>query len=47
MPVASRTCAATMVWASTVASSPSTQTFDWMNCTASVIARRSVTEPTL
>ena len=47
MPVASRTCAAGMVCASTVASRRSTHTRSWMNRTASVISRTLVTEPTL
>ena len=47
MPVASRTWAAAMVCASTVASSRSTQSCDWMKRTASVISSTLVTEPTL
>jgi hypothetical protein len=43
MPQASRTCAAGMMWASTVASSRSTESFDWSHRTFSIMTRSSQT----
>ena len=46
MPQASRTSAAVMTWASTVASSRSTQTIPWIRRTVATMASWSTTEGT-